>query len=238
MESDYLNTETIHRILGIDEFFKTPTMLMELMLNKEERERVFSEFLEVDTDLTYDWFHNYFQEEQADRKNKKQDFTPNSISKILTGIVGLNEQDDGMRFDVAAGTGGITIQMWNDDRLKHSPFDYMPSMYYYTTVELSDRAIPFLIFNLAIRGMNATVVHGDSLLRKCKGIFFIQNDKDDFLGFSSINVMPYNETTENEFHVEFGDFRYPEHIESPIEVLDRLGVRIDGGQVKGIKTEG
>lgn len=232
-----ITPEQINGLLDIDDSYKAPDRLMSILFNKAEREKLFRDYLEIETNVDYDWFHEYFQNEHADRKNKKQDFTPRGVATLLSKLV--NTPNVGYtNLDIAAGTGGLTIEKWNEDRYSMSIFEYLPSMFFYQVEELSDRAIPFLIFNLAIRGMNATVVHGDSLLRKCKGIFFIQNDKDDFLGFSSINVMPYNETTENEFHVEFGDFRYPEHIESPIEVLDRLGVRIDGGQVKGIKTEG
>ena len=60
-----------------------------------------------------------------------------------------------------------------------------------------------------IRGMNATVVHCDALSRECKGIFFINNRKDDFLSFSNLNLMPYEKEIEDYFQVKFSDFRYP-----------------------------
>lgn len=55
---------------------------------------------------------------------------------------------------------------------------------------------------MMIRGMNATVFHGDTLSRnKVKGVFFVQNDRDDHMLFSSLNLMPYNEATRNEFSI-------------------------------------
>ena len=66
--------------------------------------------------------------------------------------------------------------------MKHTPFDYEPRDYYYTAEELSDRAIPFLLFNMLIRGMNGNVVQCDVLTREATGAFFIQNDANDFMG--------------------------------------------------------
>ena len=41
-----INIEIIHRILGIDEVFKAPNRMMEILLDKSKREKVFEEFLE------------------------------------------------------------------------------------------------------------------------------------------------------------------------------------------------
>lgn len=211
-----LTTNKINEILGINETYKASDMLLGIMMNKEERERVFKLFLEEEWNLSYDWFHAYFQEEQADRKVKKQDFTPQSISKLLTALTGSNVNDGGMRLDVASGTGGLTIDRWYQDRMNHSPLDYMPSMYFYQCEELSDRALPFLLFNLSIRGMNATVVHGDTLTREINQVYFIQNDNDDYLQFSNINIMPQNTMVEREFDVRKWLQKEVDHIESPI----------------------
>lgn len=158
-------------------------------------------------DVTYDWFHEYFQDEHADRKKHKQDFTPNSISQLLSAIVG---EGDGSYYEPAAGTGGILIQRWNDDRMNHSPFDYEPKDYFYTAEELSDRTIPFLLFNMIIRGMNGLVVQCDVLTREAYGAWFIQNDDNNHLGFSSLNLLPYNEDIEEELNVEFVEEKYDE----------------------------
>ncbi|HAK1366479.1 TPA: SAM-dependent DNA methyltransferase, partial [Listeria monocytogenes] len=84
-----------------------------------------------------------------------------------------------------------------------------------------DRALPFLLFNLLIRGMNATVIHGDALTREAKQVYFIQNDKDDLLNFSSFNIMPHSETVEKEFNIHKWLEPVIEHIESPLSVADR-----------------
>lgn len=113
-------------------------------------------------------------------------------------------------YERPSGTGGIVIEKWNSDRMKYIPFDYEPSMYFYTAEELIDRTIPFLLFNMIIRGMNGVVVQCDVLTRESYGAWFIQNDKNDHLGFSSLNRLPYKETVENELHVRFVENKYPD----------------------------
>lgn len=206
-----LETSQVNELLGIKESYKASDRLMEILFNKEEREKLFKAFLKLETDMSYDWFHVYFQDEHADRALKKQDFTPNSISDLLSRIVG---EGAGTRMDVAAGTGGLTIKKWHHDRLATSVFDYRPSKFYYHVEELSDRALPFLLFNLLIRGINATVAHGDVLERKFEQVYFIQNDTDDFLGFSNLNVLPRSEDVTREFSVKEWVGEAIKHIES------------------------
>lgn len=206
----------INNLLGIKESYKAPDRLMEILyMDKPERDKYFMDFLNAfDKDVSYDWFHDYFQDEHADRKNQKQDFTPQSVSRLLSAIVG---PEGNTYYEPAAGTGGILIERWNQDRMKHSPFDYEPRDYYYTAEELSDRAIPFLLFNMLIRGMNGNVVQCDVLTREATGAFFIQNDANDFMGFSSLNLLPYNEDTETELNIKFVDEKY-----KPIKQTEKI----------------
>ena len=217
-----LTFKIINSILGIDDSYKAPSRLMDLLFDKKDREFMFREFLEHEKDMSFDWFHVYFQEEHAQRKTKKQDFTPSSISEILSRIIDVEANSkSGMRLDVAAGTGGLTITRWNDDRLNNHPFEYKPSMYFYQCEEMSDRALPFLLFNLLIRGMNAVVVHGDALHRTANQVYFIQNEKDDHMCFSSLNMMPHNSTVEREFDVREWTAEPIDYIEN-MEMPDHL----------------
>lgn len=222
--------QKVNRIMGITESYKAPERLMEILFDKERREDAFRQFLEAfDYDVGFDWFHEYFQEEHADRKTKKQDFTPQSLSQLVTQLVGSPES--GLHYEPCAGTGGMTITRWNYDRMQHSPFDYRPSWYVYNCEELSDRAVPFLLFNLAIRGMNAVVVHCDVLTRKAYGAFFVQNEKDDHLQFSSINVMPYSEQVARHLAIEWVEERYEGHVESSEEMPAHIVNPVPRGEV-------
>lgn len=211
----------INELIGIKESYQAPEALMRILFDKERREKVFMEFLQLfEHDVSYDWFHEYFQDEHADRKSKKQDFTPQSVATLLTKLVGDEKNNT---YEGCAGTGGITIAKWNNDRMKHSPFDYRPSWYLYTCEELSDRALPFLLFNLLIRGMNAVVIHCDVITRKAYGAFFVQNDHDDHFKFSSLNVLPYTDVVAEELAITWEEERYEELVESegiPRHVLE------------------
>ena len=205
----------INNILGIEESYKAPDKLMELIYDRKKREYVYKEMLELfNYNIEYDWFHEYFMDEQADRKKLKQDFTPNSISDLLSKIV---DDNVGFVYEPTAGTGGMIIRKWLSDRNEYSIFTYKPSNHYYVAEEMSDRALPFLIFNMAIRGMNGEVRHIDTLTRECKGVFFLQNVKDDYLSYSDINIMPYNKSVERICNVKFTDFRYKDHKDTSIE---------------------
>ncbi|MYU50079.1 N-6 DNA methylase [Lactobacillus salivarius] len=202
------DVKTVNGILEIDDAFKAPTKMMNLMLDPKKRKETFEKFLEIETDMSYEWFQEYFGDEQAERKSKKQDFTPSSISNLVAQLVGKGKST---YYEPAAGTGSMLIAKWWNDRLKNplykrpdtdnplikfltSPiFTYDPRAYWYQAEELSDRAIPFLIFNMAIRGMNGSITQCDSLSRKATRAFFIRNDTDNYLGFSEVIELPKNQ---------------------------------------------
>ena len=213
------DVKTVNDLLGIDDAFKAPERLMEILLKKEEREELFGNFLKIDTNLDYDWFHEYFETEQAERKSKKQDFTPNSVARLANAITSEPRQTD--YYEMAAGTGGMMITRWaynvkedpaftgkikstmSDDILTSSIFTYSPRTYWYHLEELSDRAIPFLLFNAAIRGINAVIIQCDSLDRKAKRAFYVKNDSDNFLAFSDILEIPKNDDFARFLNVEW-----------------------------------
>ena len=109
---------------------------------------VFGKYLNIVGDLGKDWIKHLFQYYQADRTNKKQDFTPNCLSRLLSRLSGKGN----VIYDCCAGTGSLTIEKWEDcpDAL-------------YICEELDENAIPFLLFNLAIRNIKAYVINGNAL---------------------------------------------------------------------------
>lgn len=193
-----IENEIINKLLGITESYQAPQTMLGCMLDGERRERLFCSFLEHETRMGYEWFSGYFESEHADRREKKQDFTPQNISYLLAHIAKGNTY-----FEAAAGTGGIMIQYWNEQRMHTPPSKYDPRSYWYQVEELSDRAVPFLIFNMAIRGMNGVIMHGDSLERTAKDVYFIRNDSPDFLRFSEVIKMPHIPELEKELDIRF-----------------------------------
>lgn len=215
IENNYV--KQINKILNIDESYKATDRMWEIIYNRNLREQKMRELLKLfDYDVSFDWFKDYFEQEQAERKTKKQDFTPQCITKLLSKLVGHSSKN----YDVCCGTGGITITKWYDDMTSKTVFEYSPSDYMYYCEELSDRAIPFLLFNLAVRGMNALVIQCDVLTRQSKGVWFIFNEEDNYLGFSTINLMPYNSEVEKEFNINFIEQKYKSLIESKEPILE------------------
>lgn len=181
-----LDSEAINSLLGITESYQAPQIMLEKMLNQQERNKLFISFYKHERDLSYEWFQGYFENEHADRKNKKQDFTPNQISNLMTRLSGKSDS----YFEATAGTGGIMINHW----IKNKDEDT-----WYHVEELSDRAIPFLIFNMSIRGMNGVILQGDSISRNMKNVYFIRNMKRQ--GFSEVIEMPKTDDVKNEFNI-------------------------------------
>lgn len=210
-EKSMLTAEKINELIGVKESYQASDALMRILFDKPKREKMFKEFLDIDSHLEKDYFHLYFEEEHANKRTYAQDFTPTSVSRLLADIVGIG----GMTMDSPAGTGSLLIQKWDKDRNSKSALSFKPSMFFYHCEELSDRALPFLLFNIMIRGMNCTVLHGDSLSREAKQVYLIHNDKDDHMTYSSLNVMPHNELVKREFQVSQWLEDAIDHIESP-----------------------
>ena len=211
-------------ILEVSDSYQIPNKLMDIIYDKEEREKLFIRLLEEnDYKVGYDWFTKHFEDEHADRKVKKQDFTPKSVANLLSKLALCNEGDAGNYYEVAAGTGSILINHWNNYRMTYSPFDYEPKYHFAFVEELSDRAIPFLLVNMMIRGMNGIVLHCDSLTRECKNAYFICNTENDHFKFSGITNIPHNEMFEKESMVKFISKEYIEHKElMDLDILNKL----------------
>lgn len=151
-----ISAEQINGILGIKESFELPDRLMEILSAPESREDMFNKFLALVDDLSFDWFTDYFQESHSNRDNMMQDFTPPALCAMLPEIAGSYRN----AADFCAGTGGLTIAAWNKNK----------SAFFYCA-ELSKRAFPLLLFNLAIRNMDALAVNQDILSGEIYGIY-------------------------------------------------------------------
>lgn len=102
----------------------------------------------VDWDLKKDWLQMIYQYYCADRKDKKQDYTPKCLAQFLSRLIGESAET----IDMCAGSGALTIQRWieNPDTV-------------FTLYEIDENVIPYLIFNMAIRNISATVHQSDIL---------------------------------------------------------------------------
>lgn len=217
------------KIAGVTQHIQFENYLRKIVFDPEKRNDFFKQLLKLDAQcVVQDTFKQYFEEYVAERKANQQDYTPDEVSKLLSIIVNTKynadfKNDIEKRYfhkkgytaaDITAGTGSLLIQKWWADMTAELPWTYVPHRYFYFASELADNVIPYLLCNLALRGMNAIVVHGDALTGETKQVYFIQNSKDDYLSFSDINVMPHSKQVAEEFNVTKWLEEAIDHIES------------------------
>lgn len=212
-----LGRDEFYKIAGVKQHAEFEQYLRDILFKPDKRREFYKGMLRVSTDVYVDSFRAYFEEYAAERKANQQDYTPDSVATILAAITRNNLKDSNgwSGYDPTAGTGSLLIQKWKDDQLAENPLTtYAPHNYLYMAEEMGDNAIPYLLHNLALRGMNCIVIHGDTLERTVKQIYFVQNSADDFLGFSDINVMPHTDDVKNQFDVREWEEDAIDHIES------------------------
>jgi len=204
-------TNEINNLLQVKDTFDAPDKLLSILQKRPVREKLFRKMLKLfDHKLDFDWFSGYFQEAFADQK-EGQVFTPPHTAELLAMLLAL-EKEDGLTKDTCSGTGILTIAEWNRVRKNAN---YKPSHSFFICEELDTKAIPFLLFNLAIRGINGTVIHCDTMTRECWGAFLLKNVENDPDGFSTINRLSYTHETETYLKVKFAN-QYPEQVEIDI----------------------
>lgn len=162
-----MNKDKFNELIGVEENYKAPDKLMSIIFDKQKRIKLFDEVLAIDDDLSQDQLRSYFQEQQADRGNNKQDFTPTSIANLTALIAG----DTKSNLDSCCGTGTLTIAKWWADKQRDDDVNH-----HYQMIELTESAIPFLLFNVMIRGMNATVINGNVLTKEYKHVYKLTNN--------------------------------------------------------------
>lgn len=86
---------------------------------------------------------NYFQTEHSDRNELKQDFTPACLCDLVGRMT-----EGGSCLDVCAGVGGLSLSVLDKAQILYLE-------------EFSERAIPFLLLNLALNNVEAVVFHRD-----------------------------------------------------------------------------
>ncbi len=171
-------------IFGVDDFLKLPDKVMSVVRGDlQERNRVYTALIEMHKgDMSRDWFQKLFEEEFANRKELKQDFTPPQVCSLVAKIVG----NGASTHEPTAGSGGLLVSKWWNEMQCVLPWDYKPSLHMVNCWELSDRSLPFLLLNLSIRGMMGYVTHGDVLTLNIKHRYAILNRKDDPMAFSEV----------------------------------------------------
>lgn len=160
--------------LGVSESYQVSDAMMVALGDPQKRHELFSLYLS-EFGLDDDPVNVIFQEEHGDRDKFKQDYTPPELARLVAEMA---HRDTGKApatiADLCAGTGTLTLAC-----LRKFPHAY------YHCEEVTARAIPFLLFNLAIRGVNAEVFQQDVLTREVTASWRLIPDGK---GFSDISA--------------------------------------------------
>jgi len=160
--------------LGVSEPYQVPDAMMKALMDGTKRHELFSLYLS-EFSLDDDPVNILFQQEHGDRDKFKQDYTPPELARLVAEMA---HRDTGKApatiADLCAGTGTLTLAC-----LKRFPRAF------YHCEEVTARAIPFLLFNLAIRGVNAEVFQQDVLTREVTASWRLIPDGK---GFSDISA--------------------------------------------------
>ena len=175
---------------GVRDIRTLPETIMGVLLGpRHARDDMYKELLKINNyDMSYDWFQQIYEEELSQRKEKKQDFTPNVVGKLSANLCGTDQRTT----YEPTGNGSMLIADWYAKLNKKFPWEFMPSMNQIECWELSDRSIPILLLNLSIRGIMGVVYHGDVLEQTVKQKYILLNRHDDALAFSEIHKVNNN----------------------------------------------
>lgn len=162
--------EFLKEILKCRETSEIPKKLLNALLDEDSRERILQLINDKKGDEIIDVFRDMFQEEQSNRKELKQDYTPDGLSNLLANLSGETKN----LADVCAGTGSLTVAFLKT----HQEVEFV------RCEEFSAQPIPFLLLNLALMNVDGEVVHGDSLTQEVFMVYKLKHSES----FSEIQI--------------------------------------------------
>lgn len=141
-------TEESLKIFEVESIEELSDKIMQICINNKKE--YFKEFKDLVQDLETDWLQKIFQYYEADRKEKKQDYTPKTLAELVAKLSQQKEEETVI--DMCAGSGALTIQKWKTNKkLK------------FICQEYDEKVIPYLLFNLMLRNIEAEVQQIDVL---------------------------------------------------------------------------
>ena len=185
-----MSKEDLFVLFGIEDLKDLPNAVINLLEGDiYARNEVYKELIRKNNgDMSYDWFQEIYETELSERKQKKQDFTPNILGVLCSKLT----SQSGSIHEPTAGNGSMIIADWWQRCKQKMPWEHFPSQNMVTCWELSARSIPILLLNLSIRGIMGYVYHGDVLTREVKQKYILLNRKNDSLAFSEVIKVDVN----------------------------------------------
>ncbi len=148
-------------------------MLLSAVL--ENNQIVFEQFKSILSN-DKDWLQALWQYYEADRKERKQDYTPKSICKLVSKLSG----NCNTIYDCCGGSGALILQCLKDRNINNIYVD-----------ELDSRVIPFLLFNLVLHNANGYVINRNTLSNETiKAYQIIKGTKYSYVKEISVDNIP------------------------------------------------
>lgn len=143
----------LNSFLGIRESYQMPDALMAALLDSARWMELLG-MVADGVDGETDPLRDYFQENHANRAAMMQDYTPDCLCELVSRLA----PDATRMLDLCAGTGALTLFAANPGAAVRCE-------------EVSERVIPVLLMNLALRNMGGVVVRRDVCVDECFGAF-------------------------------------------------------------------
>ena len=79
-----MNKDDLFKVFLINDLMDLPNAVTKILdMDLEDRNKIYRELIRLnDNDLSYDWFQEVYESDLSERKQKKQDFTPNSLGVL------------------------------------------------------------------------------------------------------------------------------------------------------------
>ena len=160
--------KSLLEIFGVKESYKLPDKILEYLLSDQAAAKIQEVKDEGHTEI-----RDIFQEEQGDRKNLKQDFTPDCICEIVAKIM-----KDGDSIDMCSGTGALSKWANKTRGIKINEYEY------------SERTIPFALLDACVNGMTGTISRADCLRSEVVVSYEIEKQEEISIPRQSIQQNP------------------------------------------------
>lgn len=157
-------TEKTFKIFDCNNTQELKNKLFDVCINNQtEKIKEFAQL--IDYDMKTDYLQKIYQYYEADRESKGQDYTPKSLASLVSKL--SQDENETECLDMCCGSGALTIQKWIDN-----------SNLKFECEEFDENVIPFLLFNMMLRNINAQVKHKDVLQDKIYHIYkIVKNDE-------------------------------------------------------------
>ena len=214
-------------IFGVSESYKLPNKIMSLLLSGD----AYGKLREIKAEGISN-LRDYYQSEQGDRKNLKQDFTPDDICNIVSGLM-----KPGTVLDMCAGTGALSAAAYASG---HSQIHEQ---------EFSERTIAFNLLDACLNGRECIVDQADCLrenivkryvVKKAEDFCTVEEVEQHEVGSFDNVIMnpPYSMTFDDADNVDFYGMKVPKSKADYGFILNGLKHLSEGGRLIAILPHG